>query len=456
MRFRRSRLMLVMQLLILYALGFSVAPTAESAVAADARARQPVSGPGGSGANVAAPSLFYTNNFEGHVGPEWSHVRVSASPNAERTFLGPFGNVPVSLTLTGLPPRSSISVSFDLLLIGAWGQDAEDCCTSKTWKLTSGDGMSLLDTSSFSGLDWSGFGGQPRSTTARGLPSPSETDTLGYARDSVHPVEILVADEDGELRLTFSASNLVPASGEGWGLDNVRIGVPTGGMTINQLGRCPGESEFRILGAPLGSVAIGGARQAGDTTLPGGPCAGTIVNLQRPILLGTLPGSTSIRIDIPDAACGGLLQALSLSSCTTSNVEPVVDHVTIAGQVVDGDSGTPIPGALVSTSLDTETATTDGGGQFELLTDTAGDYCCTPYTIFIDAPGYIPFAGTFTWGGHPVGQLFGLFSEISCGVGLTECFGQCVNLMTDEAHCGSCGFECLPSEYCNVGECIEF
>ena len=73
----------------------------------------------------------------------------------------------------------------------------------------------------------------------------------------------------------------------------------TGTMTINQVGHCPGESEVRILGAPAGNVAIGGARDAAPTTLPGGTCARTILGLRRPVLLGTIWANRTIRIDVP-------------------------------------------------------------------------------------------------------------------------------------------------------------
>ena len=87
-------------------------------------------------------------------------------------------------------------------------------------------------------------------------------------------------------------------------------------------------------------------------------------------------------------------------------VEDRVPRVLIEGRVFRRDTQIPIPGAMVSTSLDSETATTDEGGRFCLVTKTFPHFCCTPYTITISASGFETFSGTGIWGDHPTGQEF--------------------------------------------------
>ncbi len=83
------------------------------------------------------------------------------------------------------------------------------------------------------------------------------------------------------------------------------------------------------------------------------------------------------------------------------------DVVTISGRVDDcSNVNTSIQGAIVGTSLDTLTAITDAGGNFQLKTNTPAHYSNTPYTIIINASGYKTGGGTWTWGDHPANQVF--------------------------------------------------
>ena len=83
------------------------------------------------------------------------------------------------------------------------------------------------------------------------------------------------------------------------------------------------------------------------------------------------------------------------------------DYVSIQGCVYDDPTTPdPIPGATVSTSLDSVTAVTGSDGCFFLQTNTPANYCCTPYTITITAPGYPTFSQSLVWGDHPTNQKF--------------------------------------------------
>ena len=75
------------------------------------------------------------------------------------------------------------------------------------------------------------------------------------------------------------------------------------------------------------------------------------------------------------------------------------------------ESSTPIAGALISTSLDSVTTTSDAAGHFHLVTNTPftnGVPCsCTTYTVTIVAPGFPTFTATNGWGAHG-GSIFAL------------------------------------------------
>jgi hypothetical protein len=70
-------------------------------------------------------------------------------------------------------------------------------------------------------------------------------------------------------------------------------------------------------------------------------------------------------------------------------------------------SGPPIPGAVVSTSLDSQTAVTDAAGYFELRSGSTVPGC-QEYTIIITAGGHPTFSVTGVWGARPRDQVFGL------------------------------------------------
>ena len=82
------------------------------------------------------------------------------------------------------------------------------------------------------------------------------------------------------------------------------------------------------------------------------------------------------------------------------------DVVTMEGTVASKNDGTPIPGAVVGTSIDGQTATTDGAGRFRLQTQARGNWCCTPYTVTVTAAGFETFSLSFAWGQRPTGQEF--------------------------------------------------
>ena len=81
-------------------------------------------------------------------------------------------------------------------------------------------------------------------------------------------------------------------------------------------------------------------------------------------------------------------------------------NVSIEGRVYIEGTATPIQGAVVSTSLDSQKVTTNSTGYFFLQTNTPANYSSTPYTITISFPNYGTFNQSWVWGDHPRAQTF--------------------------------------------------
>ena len=96
------------------------------------------------------------------------------------------------------------------------------------------------------------------------------------------------------------------------------------------------------------------------------------------------------------------------------------DFVTISGQVVEAWTNVAISGAVVSTSLDSETATTDASGKFFLQTSTKGDYSSTPYTVNVSAEGYETESLTLAWGDRAENQTFQLVPIVTPSITLNS------------------------------------
>ena len=109
------------------------------------------------------------------------------------------------------------------------------------------------------------------------------------------------------------------------------VALPPPILTQTQSG-CPGiVVSFQVTNAtPNGTVALVFASTTGTFTIPGGPCAGTVlglsnVNIQ---LVGTntasAAGVTSFSGPAGINVCGGWLQAVDVTTCTVSNVAQIL------------------------------------------------------------------------------------------------------------------------------------
>src|SRR5947208_1391755 len=83
--------------------------------------------------------------------------------------------------------------------------------------------------------------------------------------------------------------------------------------------------------------------------------------------------------------------------------------ISFEGAVVDSKSGAPVSGALVSSSVDSQTTRTDFAGRFYLQTRKPGSVIGF-YTITVSATGYATklVQGFFYTGNHLVGLVIPL------------------------------------------------
>ena len=209
-------------------------------------------------------STIYSNDFQGVVGSEWSSTQTDIPPaDSTRRFLGRFADGIVSLSLTGVPSHSAMSLDFDLFIMSSWDGDGPEPGTPDIWTVNVGGGPILLHTT-FSNFpnrtqDYPGFyddipGGaaNPPKTGA------SEVNTLGYpgfldfpGGDSIYHFSFLFAHTSDSVTINFiGGPGLTSVSDESWGLDNVVVGVNTDSNSIPE----PGTAGLLGLGLISGLV----------------------------------------------------------------------------------------------------------------------------------------------------------------------------------------------------------
>ena len=108
------------------------------------------------------------------------------------------------------------------------------------------------------------------------------------------------------------------------------MGTGGGGLSLTITGACPGNVTLTADNAtPGANVAFIDAFGPGSVSIPSGPCAGTVLGLNRTATLlraVRADGSGTARTSgtAPPAACGRVfVQALDISNCATSNVEEI-------------------------------------------------------------------------------------------------------------------------------------
>jgi len=184
---------------------------------------------------VSAQITVYEHDFDSPVGYEWSEGSRSTTPNHARTFLGEFSGENVVLNLELLPDHCSVTVSFDLLIIGSWegstgyfaGPDTfdvdasvpGDCCPVKNLLHASFANCSCR---------YQSYPDTYPNVYHPGLTGAEEVESLGYGdtMDSVYHMSFTFYHWRDTLQLSFAGNQgLQGVNDESWGLDNLVVEV---------------------------------------------------------------------------------------------------------------------------------------------------------------------------------------------------------------------------------------
>jgi hypothetical protein len=182
--------------------------------------------------------IVYANDFsqgagggssKGPVVAAWSSAATDFAPTGRYgPFLGQFGNSAVTLTLTGLPPHSSVSLSLKLFVIRSWAGNIDiPEYGPDLWEFGAVAGPLFLRTTFSNHLDHgqSFPGSYPSSFPAQS--GALEINTLGYDffGDTIYQLERTFAHSGSTLTLYFAGSGLQNISDESWGLDDIVVAV---------------------------------------------------------------------------------------------------------------------------------------------------------------------------------------------------------------------------------------
>ncbi|WP_177233629.1 SBBP repeat-containing protein [Stigmatella erecta] len=179
--------------------------------AAEAQAQQPLA------------QQVYLGQFEEEPGAEWDTATTSMSPSGDRTFLGEFSNDSAQLTLPALPAHTTVTVTFDLLILQAW--DGNGPFGPNSFGLNA-NGVEVYRTT-FSNTSSPQF--YPDSTAGTAHPAGTgafERNSLFYPDgDAVYKMSITFTHTSPQLALQFFAAGLPGITNETWGIDKVVVKV---------------------------------------------------------------------------------------------------------------------------------------------------------------------------------------------------------------------------------------
>jgi hypothetical protein len=175
----------------------------------------------------------YSHDFDIPVGPEWSQSIRTTTPNLERTFLGRFSADNVQLDLYDLPEHCSVTVTFELLVIGEWegsvgydaGPDVWDLNVSAPSDCCPADNL-LHTTFATCACRMQAYPDTHPNQLSPGFTGAEEIDTLGYSHDSVYQMSFTFYHHQSDLRLSFAGSPLLEGVlDEAWGIDNIEVAI---------------------------------------------------------------------------------------------------------------------------------------------------------------------------------------------------------------------------------------
>lgn len=221
----------------------------------------------GSPVTGAAALTIYSNDFQGAVGSEWSSTSTDSPPaSATRRFLGRFADGTVSLSLSGLPSHTQLSLQFDLFVMSSWDGDGPEPGTPDIWTASVTGGPVLVHTtfSNFPGRtqDFPGtYDDTPDGATNPPKQGALEVDTLGYPAfsdfpggDSVYRLSFAIPHTAGSVTFNFvGGPGLTSVADESWGLDNVLVGADGAGPDISPT---PEPATLLLWGTTLAGVGL--------------------------------------------------------------------------------------------------------------------------------------------------------------------------------------------------------
>lgn len=191
---------------------------------------------------------FETANHAALTNPPIGQVPAGAVL-ASNHYAGPFSDQQVGVTLQDLPDHTTITIAFDLYVMGAWNADE--------WDITLASGSPLLATS-FSNL--TAPQAYPDFRTAPGHPPQTDAAAIGAlsppgsgAVDAIYHLRFTIPHVSPTLALRLQAPLLAGTPGATWGIDNLEI----------QPEAIPGATSENILGidiihGPPGDPAVVG------------------------------------------------------------------------------------------------------------------------------------------------------------------------------------------------------
>lgn len=132
-------------------------------------------------------------------------------------------------------------------------------------------------------------------------------------------------DTSGDFYLMFQQYDNFPYNDlDGIGIDDISVaeGGPAGPV-LAVTGTCPGVVNISGSGLTAGGPVAVVRGPSGSFTVPSGSCAGLVLDIAAPILVGVVPadasGDVNVSPSLPGAVCGSTLQMIDLTTCTASN-----------------------------------------------------------------------------------------------------------------------------------------
>ena len=175
------------------------------------------------------------------------------------------------------------------------------------------------------------------------------------------------------------------------------------------------------------------------------PCGGVCVKLNNDQNNCGACGNACGALDCVNSVCGGSCPADRPDDCGDC-VDSQTDAANCGGCFNACDAGVACVGGVcgggAGPACPADKPDDCGGVCTDLFTDPANCGFC----------GFACAAGETCGGGACVGQAAPALVDCA-GQGLFDCGGVCVDLTTDAANCGLCGFACAPGETCEAEFC---